>query len=406
MLVASVAAATARRVDGDAPVHLALAELQRGRERAAGQHGDGRQRDGRDLDPAFHGSPEVVRLARWRGANAPTIVGTSLIGRKSEKRRFSVKETAQRKSASMPTQPRRASSASEKPAARRASTIERSARAGRCMARGELRVRLDRIEATRVAEPAEPAVADRDVADLVVQDAVDDRGAGRVAGAEQLRLDRRRGVEPARLERARHQRDARQHVAARAFGHLPQRRMRREVAVREAEPVQVVAQQREVQRLLARDAGPVAVERVGQCRRSARPHRAPGRSRSARCARSHGPARRGLRRCRRCAGGSAHAARRAGGPAVRGCRAARRSRAPDRPAGSRSSASAPAALRSGSRSSSRASARSRNVGFIGADFRRAVGLSRRRSRAAQHAHCRLGGRGTSIARPLHTANLE
>jgi hypothetical protein len=40
--------------------------------------------------------------------------------------------------------------------------------------------------------------------------------------------------------------------------------MRREVAVGEAEAMQVIAQQREVQRLLAGDAGPVAVVGVGQ----------------------------------------------------------------------------------------------------------------------------------------------
>src|SRR3954471_8216782 len=73
--------------------------------------------------------------------------------------------------------------------------VERRPRPRRLVARGELGVGGHGIQAARVAQEAEPAVADRDVADLVAQDDVQDLAGAGIARPDQLGLDRRRGVE-------------------------------------------------------------------------------------------------------------------------------------------------------------------------------------------------------------------
>ncbi|MNS93377.1 hypothetical protein D3C72_1275460 [compost metagenome] len=110
------------------------------------------------------------------------------------------------------------------------------------------------------AQPAVPVIADGHVPHFVTQDDVDDRGGGLVAGLGQLGPHWRRGVQPACLERARHQRHAREHIAGGLVAHLPQAVVRREVAVLGAQRGQMVGQQREMQGLLARHLEPVAIE--------------------------------------------------------------------------------------------------------------------------------------------------
>jgi hypothetical protein len=82
-----------------------------------------------------------------------------------------------------------------------------------------------------MAQAEVPAVADLDVADLVAQDDVEDLRRRQVAGLGQLGAQRRNGVQPARLQRARHQRHAREDVAAGLLDHLPQAVVAGKVAV-------------------------------------------------------------------------------------------------------------------------------------------------------------------------------
>ena len=96
---------------------------------------------------------------------------------------------------------------------------------------GEARVSVMRIEAARVAQIPEPAVADQHMTDFVAQNHVENRRRRVIARLQQARADRRRGVEAARLERARHQRHAREHVAAGALAHIPQAVVRGKIAV-------------------------------------------------------------------------------------------------------------------------------------------------------------------------------
>ncbi len=73
------------------------------------------------------------------------------------------------------------------------------------------------------------------MADFIAQDHVEDLDRSKVTGAVKLRLQRGRGIQPARLERAGHQCHAGHNVVGRALGHQPQAVVRVEVAIREAE---------------------------------------------------------------------------------------------------------------------------------------------------------------------------
>jgi hypothetical protein len=104
---------------------------------------------------------------------------------------------------------------------------------------------------------------DRSAADLVARDHAQEFHGAMVARQRELGLHRRRGIEPARFERARHKGHARRDVLSGLLDHGPQAVVRVEVAVGVAERDQVVAEQAEVQGLLGSDARPVAVVGVG-----------------------------------------------------------------------------------------------------------------------------------------------
>ena len=105
------------------------------------------------------------------------------------------------------------------------------------------------------------------MADLVAQNDVDDRSALLIAHARQLVPDQRARIEPARLKRARHQRQPRQQVLARALGHVPEPVMRRKIAIIVTQTRQVRLKQPEMEGLFARHAGPVPVKRYRQTRK-------------------------------------------------------------------------------------------------------------------------------------------
>ncbi len=157
-----------------------------------------------------------------------------------------------------------ASSTSSKPAARRAARLNgpRSRGAPWAWPVGHRsRSGPGRARGTQVAIPV---VAHRHMTDFVAQDDVQDRGRIRVSCGQQFVAHRRRSIQSACLERARHQRQPRQRIVAGLFGHLPQAVVRREVAVVVAQCLQVRPQQLEVQRLLACHANPLPVERDWQ----------------------------------------------------------------------------------------------------------------------------------------------
>jgi hypothetical protein len=154
--------------------------------------------------------------------------------------------------------------------------VERAAQPRRVVLHGEFAVRADRIAAGFVAQVPKPAIADSDVADFVAQDHVEDRGGRIVACLHEPCADRRRRVEPARLERARHQRHPREHVVAGPLAHFPQAVVCREIAVCVTELGEPPAQQREMMGLFRGDLQPVRVERLAASRRSAIRRRARG----------------------------------------------------------------------------------------------------------------------------------
>jgi hypothetical protein len=148
--------------------------------------------------------------------------------------------------------------------------IERSPRPGGPVAPGQIGIGAQRLEAALGAQPAVPAVADRDVTDLVAQDDVDDRRGGGVTGLGQPGPDRRRGVQAARFQGSGHERHAGQHVGLCLLDHLPQAVVRREVAVAAVQRRQMVAQQREMVRLFGGDLQPVRIVAFGHSRKA--PH--------------------------------------------------------------------------------------------------------------------------------------
>ena len=107
----------------------------------------------------------------------------------------------------------------------------------------------------------EPAVADRHMADLVGQDDIQYCRALGIADVVQFVADHGRGIQPARLQRARHQRQPRQQVATGALSHVPQAVVRGEIAIDMAQAGQALVQQLEVIGLFASHAQPVQVKR-------------------------------------------------------------------------------------------------------------------------------------------------
>ena len=105
-------------------------------------------------------------------------------------------------------------------------------------------------------------VANGNVANLVTQNHVQNRHRAqriRRSHLAQLGLHGRRRVQPARLQRARHQRHAGQHVALGFFCHVPQAGVGREVTIVITHALQVGAQQAEVLRFFCCNAEPVGV---------------------------------------------------------------------------------------------------------------------------------------------------
>ena len=79
------------------------------------------------------------------------------------------------------------------------------------------------------------------------------------ANLAQLGLHGRRGIKPACLKRARHQRHTGQHIALGFAQHVPQTGVRRKIAIVPAHGLQLGAQQAEMPRFLGRHTGPVPV---------------------------------------------------------------------------------------------------------------------------------------------------
>src|SRR5690606_31909045 len=111
--------------------------------------------------------------------------------------------------------------------------------------RYQLRIDPKGVYTALRAQMLEPAVADGDVSDLVVQDDVEDLHGTNVARTGELVLNQWRGVQPARFQGAWHQGHAREDVFAGFLAHGPQTVVRIEIAVVVIEGEQVLAQEGE-----------------------------------------------------------------------------------------------------------------------------------------------------------------
>src|ERR1700693_3080977 len=92
------------------------------------------------------------------------------------------------------------------------------------------------VEAAFMAQPLEPAHANRDMADLVSVDPLENGGAAVIARAFQASNHLGGHAEPARFEYQRHHRQPRQQIVRGDRSRLPQPVMRRQIAVGGAEP--------------------------------------------------------------------------------------------------------------------------------------------------------------------------
>lgn len=101
------------------------------------------------------------------------------------------------------------------------------------------------------------------MADLLVQDDLQQRRGPLITRCSQSTLQRRRGVKPPGLEHARHQRDPGKDVMAGTLGRQPQAIVRIEVTVVMAAHAQFVPDQHEMTGLVGSDRQPVQGERVG-----------------------------------------------------------------------------------------------------------------------------------------------
>ena len=138
--------------------------------------------------------------------------------------------------------------------------IERPAQPWGAVADRQVGIGCDRVQSPGRAQLPVPVIADRDVANLVAQDDVEDGRCRLVPGGSKLGPDRRRGIKAARLQRPRHQGESGQQVTAGPLGHLPQGVVGREVAIAMTEGLQVPGQQGEMQRFLSCDPGPLPIE--------------------------------------------------------------------------------------------------------------------------------------------------
>ena len=102
------------------------------------------------------------------------------------------------------------------------------------------------------------------MADFIAQNHIQNRHRVQVAHLAQLGLNAGRDVQPARFQRARHQRQPRQQVVGGALGHVPQAVVSRKIPVLVAQGVQVGVQQLKMLGFFLRHAQPVAVKRLGQ----------------------------------------------------------------------------------------------------------------------------------------------
>src|SRR5712691_12268312 len=87
------------------------------------------------------------------------------------------------------------------------------------------------IEAALMAEPVEPAQADRDMTDLVAIDSGEDCGARAIAGAFETQHHLRRHIEPAGFENERHDREAGDQIVRGGRRGFPETIMRRQRAI-------------------------------------------------------------------------------------------------------------------------------------------------------------------------------
>src|SRR4051794_7624633 len=122
------------------------------------------------------------------------------------------------------------------------------------------------IEPAFMAQPFEPARADRDMADLVLVNPLENGGAVGIAGAFEAADHLRGDVEAARFQRQWHDREPRQQILGGRRGRFPQPVMRRQIAISPAERGQAIGEQGKMLRLLRRDFSPVVEEFPRQIR--------------------------------------------------------------------------------------------------------------------------------------------
>ena len=107
---------------------------------------------------------------------------------------------------------------------------------------------------------AKPAIADGHMADLVAQDDLQYGDTFHITNRPQLVHDRRRRIQPTRLQHTRHQRHARQQVMRCTTRHVPQPVVRGKITISENQRGETLAHQTEVIGLLRRYLDPVIVK--------------------------------------------------------------------------------------------------------------------------------------------------
>lgn len=142
--------------------------------------------------------------------------------------------------------------------------MQRRHRPGRIERFNEIDVSLLGLETTLRAQRPKPGVAQRDVADFISQNDVENAQGLAIPYAAQLVHDGRSRVQTARLKHARHQGHARQWISCSTAGHQPQTVVRREIAVVVSKFAQTLAQKAEMIGLLDRNTDPAGMELSGK----------------------------------------------------------------------------------------------------------------------------------------------